>query len=56
MTKEELKKAIFSGVNLDRYRRVSIEQFIKETDDLTIDNFMEKYHGWVASDNNKKMF
>lgn len=56
MTKEELKKAIFSGVNLDRSRRASIEQFIDETDDLSTDNFMEKYYEWVDSGKNKKAF
>ena len=56
MTKEELKNAIFSGVNLDRYRRASMEKFIDETDGLTIDNFMEKYYEWVDSGKNKKVF
>lgn len=56
MTKEELINAIFSGVNLDRYRKASIEQFIKETDDLTIDNFIKKYHEWIGSGKNKKVF
>lgn len=33
-----------------------MEQFINETDDLTIDNFMDKYYAWVDSGKNKKAF
>ena len=56
MTKEELKTVILSNVNLDRFRRASMEQFIEETDNLSIDNFMEKYMEWVNSGKNKKVY
>ena len=56
MTKEELKTAIFSGVNLDTYRRASMEKFIDRTEDLTIENFMEKYQDWINSGKNKEVF
>ena len=56
MTKEEFKEIILSHTNLDTYRRASMERFIDETDDLTIDNFMERYQDWINSGKNKKVF